>query len=66
MGRDGVGMRISYTRPIPFNFLNWMRMKIILNKQGKVGMRVTRIEPAPLSSLFVTSFENSFVFSIFL
>ena len=44
-------MRIYRTRPVPFNFLNGMGMRIILKKQEGVGMGVTRPKPTPLSSL---------------
>ena len=41
-------MRIYHTRPIPFNILNEMEMRVILNKRDGVGMGVTRPEPAPI------------------
>ena len=34
-------MGIYHSRPSPFNFLNGMGMKIILNKWDKVRMEVT-------------------------
>ena len=40
--------------PITFKFLNGMGMRIILNKRGGVGMGATRLELAPLPSLFKT------------
>ena len=36
-----MGMRNSHTRPVPFNFLNETRMRIILNKWDEVGMEAT-------------------------
>ena len=44
-------MRISHIRPVLFNFLNGTGMKIILNKQGGIGMGVTHPEPTLLPSL---------------
>ena len=44
-------MRISHTRVAPFNFFYGTGMRIILNKQGGVGMGVTRLEHAPLPLL---------------
>ena len=44
-------MRNSLTRPAPFNFLNGMGMRVILNKLDEVGIGAIRLEPVPLSSL---------------
>ena len=38
-------------RPTPFNFLNGIGIRIILNKQDGVGMGATHPEPTPLQSL---------------
>lgn len=45
-------MRISHTYPpASFKFLNRIGMRIILNKQGGVGMGAIHLEPVLLSSL---------------
>ena len=44
---------ICIPTPTSFNFLNWMKMIIILNKRGKVGMGATRPKLITLSSLCI-------------
>ena len=46
-----MGMRNSLTRPAPFNFLNGMEMRVILNKLDEIGIGAIRLELVPLSSL---------------
>ena len=53
-----MGMRIYHIRPVPFNFLNGTRMRIILNKWCRVGMGATRPEPAPLPSQHMLKQQN--------
>ena len=51
-GRIGGYGKFAYPpHPTSFNFINGMKMKIVLNKQGTVEMGVTRSKPASLSSL---------------
>ena len=48
---SGVGTGNSHTYPIPFNFFNETRIRIILNKWGEVGIGMTCPYFTPLSSL---------------
>ena len=49
-GRGRTSMRISHTRPAPFNILNGTGMGIVFNKRGGVGMGATRPEPPWMTS----------------
>ena len=46
-------MRISHTRPAPFNFLNGTGMRIVFNKRSGVGMGTTRPVVIPNFGLYL-------------
>ena len=54
-------MGIYHTRSAPFNFLNCMGMRIMLNKRSGVGMEATHPKPALLPSLVLYLNEIQFL-----